>query len=271
MDKLKRLFTNWWFYLILFVITIGIPFLINEAYKIDKGYITLWKAEDALSFYGSYLSFIGTVILGLVAVYQNKKAHQLNEQMQKLQQVQFISMVSVSRLELNKSSVETPNYLNTDMRDIDTIIDLTQDGVPTHECYHIDIEFMNDSDFPIVQIEVHPGRRKSGNGIVYGMVELLTKAIYIPARKSRIIRIIVPSMIFERKKSYQLVLSIEFYNVFNYCTSATINIEDLENQTQRNRYSFRLAKFTDIRPNSNNKNKKDRKAGRPEDDDAGCG
>jgi len=116
MNKLKKLFTKWWFYLIIFAVTLGIPFLINEAYKVGKGYITLWEVEDALSFYGSYLSFVGTVVLGIVAVYQNRKAHQLNEQMQKLQQVQFVSMVSISRLEINKRSAENPNYLNPNMR-----------------------------------------------------------------------------------------------------------------------------------------------------------
>ena len=248
MDKLKKLFTKWWFYLIVFTVTLGIPFLINEAYKVGKGYITLWGAEDVLSFYGSYLSFVGTVILGIVAVYQNRKAHQLNEQMQKLQQAQFVSMVSVTRLEMDKCSVATPNYINTNMRNIDTIIDLTADTFQTYQCYHIDIEFENDSNYPIVQMAVHPGERKKAVGTLFGMVELSEKAIYIPAKGKRIVRIIVPSIIFETQKSYLFTLSIDFCNVFDYCTPATIYIEDLENQTRQNKYNFRLAKFTDIRP-----------------------
>lgn len=250
MDKLKKLFTKWWFYLIVFAVTLGIPFLINEAYKVGKGYITLWKAEDALSFYGSYLSFVGTVILGIVAVYQNRKAHQLNEQMQKLQQAQFVSMVSISRLEINKRSVTIPTCLNTNMRDIDTIIDLTASTTQTQLCYHIDVEFENCSDYPIVQMALHPGERRKAVEILFGMVELSEQAIYIPAKGQRIVRIIVPSVMFETQKVYRFILSIDFCNVFDYCTPATIYVEDLENRTRQNKYKFRLTKFTDIRPKS---------------------
>ncbi len=250
MDKLKKLFTKWWFYLIIFAVTLGIPFLINEAYKVGKGYITLWKAEDALSFYGSYLSFVGTVILGIVAVYQNRKAHQLNEQMQKLQQALFVSMVSISRLEIKKRSAEHPNYLNTNMRNIDTTIDLTADTFQTQQCYHIDIEFENCSDYPIVQMKLHPGERKKAVGTLFGMTEFFEQATYIPAKGKRVVRIIVPSIIFETQELYQFTLSIDFCNVFDYCTPATIYMEDLENRTQKNKYKFRLAKFTDIRPKS---------------------
>ena len=86
----------------IFGITLLIPIIINEAYKYGKGYITLWEAKDVLSFYGTYLSFWGTVILGGVAIYQNKAAHQLNQQVQKMQQAQFISMVSVKAVEVKK-------------------------------------------------------------------------------------------------------------------------------------------------------------------------
>ena len=39
---------------------------------------TTFTASDILTFYGSFLSFIGTVILGVVAAWQTKKAHYLN-------------------------------------------------------------------------------------------------------------------------------------------------------------------------------------------------
>ena len=102
MEWVKKLLSKWWFYLMILGITLLIPFIINEAYKYGKGYVTLWGAEDVLSFYGTYLSFWGTVILGVVAIYQNKTAHRLNQQMQKMQQAQFISMVSVEAVEVKK-------------------------------------------------------------------------------------------------------------------------------------------------------------------------
>ena len=37
----------------------------------------MWGTEDVLNFYGTFLSFIGTVSLGAIALWQNKKANEL--------------------------------------------------------------------------------------------------------------------------------------------------------------------------------------------------
>lgn len=67
------------------IIVFGIIFLINEEYKTGIGYVTVWGGEDVLAFYGSFLSLMGTVILGYVSLYQNKKANDVNEQLAKRQ------------------------------------------------------------------------------------------------------------------------------------------------------------------------------------------
>ncbi len=41
------------------VILIGVPVLINECYKVGDGYMTIWNAQDVLSYYGT---FVGAVI-----------------------------------------------------------------------------------------------------------------------------------------------------------------------------------------------------------------
>lgn len=63
----------------LIVILLLIPLIINESYK-HGGYITLWGADDVLSFYGSFLSFIGTIALGGLAFWQNKKIMDINQE-----------------------------------------------------------------------------------------------------------------------------------------------------------------------------------------------
>ena len=74
----------------IFTVLFGIPFLINILYKFDIGFEILraeWSAGDALSYYGAILSFIGTVGLGALAMYQNhiirtesdKQAHLLEQ------------------------------------------------------------------------------------------------------------------------------------------------------------------------------------------------
>ena len=69
--------SKWWFWVIIamivVIVSLAVPLLINESYKANEGYETKWNAADALSFYGSYLSFVGTIFISAVAIYQNHK------------------------------------------------------------------------------------------------------------------------------------------------------------------------------------------------------
>lgn len=52
----------------------GIPFVINLLFKtpaVNELFQAEWDAGDALGYYGAVLSFIGTVVLGALALYQN--------------------------------------------------------------------------------------------------------------------------------------------------------------------------------------------------------
>ena len=62
----------------LIITSFVIPFIISEAFKI-KGYNTSWKAADSLAFYGTYISAVGTIVLGVIAWQQNKRLLKLEE------------------------------------------------------------------------------------------------------------------------------------------------------------------------------------------------
>lgn len=69
---------KWWIWvigLVVLAILIAIPFFINYIYleKLDEKSGIVFTESDVLSFYGSFLSFLGTVILGIVALVQNEK------------------------------------------------------------------------------------------------------------------------------------------------------------------------------------------------------
>ena len=55
------------------LLTFGIPIIINEVYKSNSGYLTLWDASDVLSFYSVILSGIITIGSLIVTIYFSKK------------------------------------------------------------------------------------------------------------------------------------------------------------------------------------------------------
>ena len=76
--KLKKIVTNKWFIsCVVFVLSIflvvGIPVVINELYKSNTGYLTLWGAADVLAFYAVILSGIITIGALIATIYFTKK------------------------------------------------------------------------------------------------------------------------------------------------------------------------------------------------------
>lgn len=71
------------FLLVLFVF--GIPIIINELYKLDTGYFTLWGASDILSYYAVILSGIITIGALIVTIHHNKKETEKHIQFSKSQ------------------------------------------------------------------------------------------------------------------------------------------------------------------------------------------
>lgn len=70
--KNKTLFTV--ICILVFISLAGVPFVINLLFKVNSNISFLeaeWSAGDALGYYGAVLSFIGTVVLGALALYQN--------------------------------------------------------------------------------------------------------------------------------------------------------------------------------------------------------
>jgi hypothetical protein len=60
--------------IILLFFIIGIPIIIHILFKINAPFSFLaakWEAGDMLSYYGSILTFLGTILLGALALWQN--------------------------------------------------------------------------------------------------------------------------------------------------------------------------------------------------------
>lgn len=80
---MKKLFKSLTIVIISLII-IMIPIIINILFKFDFNIWWLqseWSAGDALSFYGGLLSFIGTITLGAISIWQTKKSNDISKQL----------------------------------------------------------------------------------------------------------------------------------------------------------------------------------------------
>ena len=57
------------------LITVLTPIIINELYKLNRGYLTLWGASEMLSYIATIISAAATVYVSWIAITQNKKAN----------------------------------------------------------------------------------------------------------------------------------------------------------------------------------------------------
>lgn len=94
-----------WIGAVIIIILVAIPFIINESYKAEHGYITVWNGSDLLSFYGSVLGAAGTIVLGFVAYLQNIKLHKS----QKEQENKKISIETFALFDFSNFTIEFYN------------------------------------------------------------------------------------------------------------------------------------------------------------------
>ena len=83
-----------------------IRLVINIAFKFDFKIWWLeseWSAGDALSFYGTVLSFIGTISLGIVTIWQTKKSNEISKKLLDKDLLESIDFILIeNKIEVNK-------------------------------------------------------------------------------------------------------------------------------------------------------------------------
>ena len=86
------------------LIVVFAPIIINELYRLNKGYQTLWGASEMLSYIATIISSAATVYVSWIAITQNKKANEINDRLLKLEEIN--SVPSLCILEEKTSFVE---------------------------------------------------------------------------------------------------------------------------------------------------------------------
>lgn len=91
--------------LVVLAIVVG-PIIINESYKRDGGYITVWGGSDTLAYFGAIFGAIGTISLGLIAWQQNSRILKLEENIFLAANSGFAVLTEVDIINSNSSETQ---------------------------------------------------------------------------------------------------------------------------------------------------------------------
>ncbi len=72
-NLLNKILIGLGIFLLSIVLIFLIPIMINESYKSNSGYLTLWNAEDVLAFYSVVLSGIITFVALFITIKHSRK------------------------------------------------------------------------------------------------------------------------------------------------------------------------------------------------------
>ena len=179
------------------------------------------------------------------ALEQAKKANELSSQMQKLEQANYYSIVSVNMLRVNRRLTSEPRHVNVDMPNLEILDMVSKDYLPCHHCYHVDVRFKNESKYPIVQIAAHAYGIYDNPSVKYG-IEDVNCEVYIAPGETYDIRFLIPTTAFEKYNEHKVVLSLSFTNIFDYSSCANITIKDVSTPSSTKDYTYRLEKIFEI-------------------------
>ncbi len=104
----------------LIIMCIFAPVLvINFLFKINSNCYWIeaeWEAGDVLGYFGDVLSFLGTVVLGYIAIAQTEKANQMNKELLEIEKNRIKPCVDISSTEL--SNIYIGQAMNKKMQEV---------------------------------------------------------------------------------------------------------------------------------------------------------
>ena len=102
------------FVLALLAVVIGIPIIINESYKANSGYMTMWGAADALSYYGAILGAlvaVATVVVTILFTYKQIQRDSFlkseNEKWAKIEEIFAMALDTINPIRPMTEAMDT--------------------------------------------------------------------------------------------------------------------------------------------------------------------
>lgn len=102
------------FVLALLAVVIGIPVIINESYKVNSGYMTMWGAADALAYYGTILGSlvaVATVVVTILFTYKQIQRDSFlkseNEKWAKIEEIFAMALDTINPIRPMTEAMDT--------------------------------------------------------------------------------------------------------------------------------------------------------------------
>ena len=73
---MRKSWTKWILIAVIaLALIVGVPIIINECYKTNSGYMTMWGAADALAYYGAIIASVGAAVGIYVSIKYSHKQY----------------------------------------------------------------------------------------------------------------------------------------------------------------------------------------------------
>ena len=110
---MKKSWTKWILTAVIaLVLIVGVPIIINECYKTNSGYMTMWGAADALTYYGTILGAlvaVATVVVTILFTYKQIQRDSFvkseNEKWAKIAEIFAMALDTIKQVTRSKSTV----------------------------------------------------------------------------------------------------------------------------------------------------------------------
>lgn len=94
------------------ILSIVVPVIINECYKPNTGYMTLWGAPDVLAYFGEILGALGSIFIGIIALTQSEQANRISDRLLQLEEKKNTPFLYI---DTSSSKVDTFNNREIDI------------------------------------------------------------------------------------------------------------------------------------------------------------
>jgi len=246
--KVRSFIKKNWFYIVLLFIVIFlfialfafiIPNYIFQSYKSNDE--MQWSSLDVLAFYGAFLSFLGSVVLGYIAVYQNRRANKINKELCNLQAAQYTSIITITKVEF-----QCGGFSNQGGPNGQRIVNLFNGQTASSNSIYV--YFNNQSMYPIVRIKISVEEPERSTREKLGISNSCEAAINLPPNQAitNLIIVVPPNLIHEE---YRLGLRVWFMNIFGFEIETFLSFPDLSSKTAEREYIFSYVSVNNMNPN----------------------